>query len=120
MSMVTFIVEFMKLKYYAKTDDGAAIRYLEDNVHPRIHYQLFSTGWHSSDYNTTLTAIKEIGANLAAYCMYAHTGQEAGPSKTLNQAEMAEIRLGPGAEEDVGTLSWDEKKKGKGRGNVPP
>ena len=64
MSMVTFIVEFMKLKYYAKTDDGAAIRYLEDNVHPCIRYQLFSMGWHSSDYNATLTAIKEIGANL--------------------------------------------------------
>ena len=44
MSMVAFIVEFMKLKYYAKTDDGAAIGYLEDNVHPRIRYQLFSMG----------------------------------------------------------------------------
>ena len=44
MSTVTFIAEFMKLKYYAKTDDGAAIGYLEDNVHPRIRYQLFSTG----------------------------------------------------------------------------
>ena len=44
MSMVTFIAEFMKLKYYAKTDDGAAIGYLEDNVHPQIRYQLFSTG----------------------------------------------------------------------------
>ena len=44
MSMVAFIVEFMKLKYYAKTDDGTAIGYLEDNIHPRIHYQLFSMG----------------------------------------------------------------------------
>ena len=44
MSMVAFIVEFMKLKYYTKTDDGAAIGYLEDNIHPCIRYQLFSTG----------------------------------------------------------------------------
>ena len=44
MSMVTFIAEFMKLKYYAKTDDGTAIGYLEDNVHPCICYQLFSMG----------------------------------------------------------------------------
>ena len=44
MSTVAFIAEFMKLKYYAKTDNSAAIRYLEDNVHPRIRYQLFSTG----------------------------------------------------------------------------
>ena len=44
MSTVAFIAEFMKLKYYAKTDDSAAIGYLEDNVHPRIRYQLFSTG----------------------------------------------------------------------------
>ena len=71
MSMVAFIAEFMKLKYYAKTDDGTAIGYLEDNVHPCIHYQLFSTGRHSSNYNTTLIAIKEIGANLEAYHMYA-------------------------------------------------
>ena len=71
MSTVTFIVEFMKLKYYAKTDDSAAIGYLEDNVHPHIRYQLFSTGRRSSDYNATLTAIKEISANLEAYHMYA-------------------------------------------------
>ena len=120
MSMVAFIAEFMKLKYYAKTDDGTAIGYLEDNVHPRIRYQLFSTGRHSSDYNAMLTAIKEIGTNLEAYHMYTRAGQEAGPSKTLNQAEMVEIRLGPGAEEDVGALLWDEKKKGKGKGNVLP
>ena len=119
MSTVAFIAEFMKLKYYAKTDDGMAIGYLEDNVHPRIHYQLFSTGRRSNDYNITLTAIKEIGANLEAYCMYSYTGQEAGPSKTLNQIELAEIRLGPGIEEDVGAFSWDEKKKGKGKGNIP-
>ena len=103
-----------------QTDDGAAIGYLEDNVHPHIHYQLFSTGRHSSDYNATLTAIKEISANLEAYRMYARAGQEASPSKTLNQMEMVEIGLGPGAEEDVGALSWDEKKKGKGKGNPPP
>ena len=120
MSTVAFIVEFMKLKYYAKTDDGAAIGYLEDNVHPRIRYQLFSTGRHSNDYNATLIAIKEIGGNLEAYCMYARAGQEAGPSKTLNQIETAEIGLGPGDEEDVGALSWDEKKKGRGKGNPPP
>ena len=120
MSTVAFIAEFMKLKYYAKTDDGAAIGYLEDNVHPRIRYQLFSTGRRSSDYNAMLTTIKEIGANLEAYRMYARAGQEAGPSKTLNQIETAEIGLGPGAEEDVGTLSWDEKRKGKGKGNPPP
>ena len=120
MSMVAFIAEFMKLKYYAKTDNSAAIRYLEDNVHPCICYQLFSMGRRSSDYNATLTVIKEIGTNLEAYWMYAHTGQEAGPSKTLNQVESAEIRLGPGAKEDIGALSWDEKKKGKGKGNVLP
>ena len=117
MSTVAFIAEFMKLKYYAKTDNSAAIGYLEDNIHPRIHYQLFSMGRHSNNYNTMLTAIREIGANLEAYCMYARAGQEAGPSKTLNQVESAEIGLGPGAEEDVGALSWDEKKKGKGKGN---
>ena len=75
-------------------------------------------GQRSNDYNVTLTAIQEIGANLEAYRMYMHTGQEAGPSKTLNQMETAEIRLGPGAEEDVGALLWDEKKKGKGKGNM--
>ena len=41
------------------------------------------------------------------------------PAK-LNQVESAEIGLGPGAEEDVRALSWDEKKKGKGKGNAPP
>ena len=117
MSTVAFIAEFMKLKYYAKTDDGAAIGYLEDNIHPRIRYQLFSTGRCSSNYDATLMAIKEIGSNLEAYRMYAQAGQEAGPSKTLNQMESAEI--GPGVEEDVGALSWDEKKKGKGKGNPP-
>ena len=71
MSTVAFIAEFMKLKYYAKTDDSAAIGYLEDNVHPRICYQLFSTGQRSSDYNATLIAIKEIGGNLEVYRMYA-------------------------------------------------
>ena len=120
MSMVAFIVEFMKLKYYAKTDGGTAIGYLEDNVHPHICYQLFSTGRRSSNYDATLMARKEIGSNLEAYRMYARAGQEAGPSKTLNQMESAEIGLGPGAEEDIGALLWDEKKKGKGKGNPSP
>ena len=79
-----------------------------------------TTGRRSSDYNTMLTAIKEIGANLEVYHMYVRAGQEASPSKTLNQVESAEIRLGPGAEEDIGALLWEEKKKGKGKGNVPP
>ena len=65
-------------------------------------------------------AIKEIGSNLEVYRMYARAGQEAGPSKTLNQMDSAEIGLRPGAEEDIGTLSWDEKKKGKGKGNPMP
>ena len=69
MSTVAFIVEFMKLKYYAKTDDGTAVGYLEDNIHPCICYQLFSTARRSSDYNATLIAIKEISANLEAYRM---------------------------------------------------
>ena len=120
MSTVAFIAEFMKLKYYAKTDDGAAIGYLEDNVHPQIRYQLFSMGRCSQNYDTTLMAIKEIGSNLEAYRMYARAGQEAGPSKTLNQMESAEIGLGPEAEEDIGALLWDEKKKGKGKGNPSP
>ena len=120
MSMVAFIAEFMKLKYYTKTDDGAAIGYLEDNVHPRIRYQLFSMGQRSNNYDTTLMAIKEIGSNLEAYRMYARSGQEAGPSKSLNRLETAEIGLGLGVEEDIGALSWDEKKKSKGKGNPPP
>ena len=52
--------------------------------------------------------------------MYACAGQEAGPSKTLNQVESVEIGLRLGAKEDIGALSWDEKKKGKGKGNTPP
>ena len=74
----------------------------------------------SSNYDAMLMAIKEIGSNLEAYRMYAQAGQEAGPSKTLNQMETAEIGLGLGAEEDIGALSWDEKKKGKGKGNPSP
>ena len=34
MSTVAFIAEFMKLKYYAATEDHEAIGLLEDNVHP--------------------------------------------------------------------------------------
>ena len=65
-----------------------------------------------------LIAIKEIGTNLEAYQMYAKTGQEAGPSRTVNQAETIEV--GPGPENDnIGTLSWDDKKK-KGKGKAPP
>ena len=33
---------------------------------------------------------------------------------------MAEIGLGSGAKEDIGAVSWDEKKKGKGKGNPSP
>ena len=119
MSTVAFIAEFMKLKYYAATEDHEAIGLLEDNIHPRIHYQLFSTGHRSTNYDATLMAIKEIGSNLEAYRMYARTGQEAGPSRAVNQAEAAE--LGPGLEtDDVGALSWDnKKKKGKGKGPLP-
>ena len=78
--MVAFIVEFMKLKYHAATEDHEAIGLLEDNIHPRIRYQLFSTSRRSTNYDATLMAIKEIGSNLEAYRMYAKTGQEAGPS----------------------------------------
>ena len=67
-----------------------------------------------------LIAIKEIGANLEAYRVYTCAGQEAGPSKMLNQVDSAEIGLGPETEEDIRALSLDEKKKGKGKGNAPP
>ena len=118
MSTVAFIAEFMKLKYYAAMEDREAIGLLKDNVHPRIRYQLFSTGRRSTNYNAMLMAIKEIGTNLEAYRMYAKTGQEAGPSRTVNQAEATE--LGPGSEtDDIGALSWDDKKK-KGKGKAPP
>ena len=118
MSMVAFIAEFMKLKYYAATEDREAIGLLEDNVHPCIRYQLFSTGCRSLSYDATLIAIKEIGSNLEAYRMYAKTGQEAGPSRTVNQTEVAE--LGPGLEtDDISALSWDDKKK-KSKGKGPP
>ena len=49
--------------------------------------------------------------------MYARAGQEAGPSKTLNRAEMEETGLGPASDDDIGALSWDDKKKGKGKGS---
>ena len=118
MSTVAFIAEFMKLKYYAATEDREAIGLLEDNVHPRIRYQLFSTGRRSTNYDAMLMAIKEIGTNLEAYRMYAKAGQEAGPSRTVNQAEATELR--PGLEaDDIGALSWDDKKK-KGKGKAPP
>ena len=119
MSTVAFIAEFMKLKYYAATEDREAIGLLEDNVHPRIRYQLFSTGRRSANYDATLIAIKEIGTNLEAYRMYAKMGQEAGPSRSVNQAETLEE--GPGPEsDDISALSWDDKKKkGKGKGKDP-
>ena len=117
MSMVAFIAELMKLKYYAATEDQEAIGLLKDNVHPRIWYQLFSTGRRSSNYDATLMAIKEIGTNLEAYRMYTKTGQEAGPSHLVNQAKTIEV--GPGPEsDDIGALSWDDKKK-KGKGKAP-
>ena len=64
-------------------------------------------------------AIKEIGTNLEAYCMYSHARQEAGPSKTIHQIESAEFRPGPRTEEDIKALSWDDKKKGKSKAPVP-
>ena len=106
MSTVAFIVEFMKLKYCAGTEDSVAIGYLKDNMHPQIHYQLFTTGQYSNNYDTMLTAIKEIGANLEAYCMYVWAGQEASPSK-INQIKALEYGLG--AEEEVSALTWDNK-----------
>ena len=104
MSMVSFIVEFMKLKYYTKTDNKAAVGLLKDNIHPCIHYQLFSMGCQSENYDATLMAIKEIGSNLEVYHMYSYAGQEAGPSKMINQLESAEFGPGPGGKEDVGAL----------------
>ena len=118
MSTVAFIAEFMKLKYYLKTEDSAAVGILEDNVHPHICFQLFTTGRHSTDYNATLIAIKDIGSSLEAYRLIACSGQEAGPSHTIR--EMDTMDLGPGPEEDISATSWDDKKKkGKGRPPVP-
>ena len=119
MPMVAFIAEFMKLKYYAKMDDHQVIGLLKDNVHPRIHYQLFSTGRWSTNYNTTLIAIKEIGTNLEAYCMYTHAGQEAGPSKNIRQLDSTELGPGPEPNMDIGALSWDNEPKKKGKPPMP-
>ena len=118
--ILAFHIESIDPDYHLHGGHESASHPINNNVHPRICYQLFSTGQHSSNYNAMLTAIKEIGANLEVYRMYSRAGQEAGSSKTLNQVEMVEIGLGPGAEEEVGALSWNEKKKGKGKGNVPP
>ena len=118
MSTIAFIAKFMTIKYYAKTDDHAAISLLEDSVHLRIHYQLFSTRQRSADYNSTLIAINEIGTNLEAYHMYAHAGQEAGPSKSIHQIKSMEIGPGPEPDMDIGALSWDDKKK-KGKPPAP-
>ena len=119
MSTVAFIAEFMKLKYYSKTNDSAAVSLLEDNVHPCICFQLFSTGQHSTDYDTTLIAIKEIGTNLEAYHMFAHTGQEAGPSKMIYQMETMEVGPRPDSDDEIGAISWDDKKKKKGKIPAP-
>ena len=116
MSTITFIAEFMKLKYYSKTKDSAAVGILEDNVHPHIRFQLFTTSWHSTDYDATLIAIKDIGSSLEAYRLIARSGQEAGPSHTIR--EMDAMDLGPGPEEDISAMSWDDKKK-KGKGHPP-
>ena len=119
MSTVAFIAKFMKLKYYAKTNDSAVVSLLKDNIHPRIHFQLFSTRQHSTDYNAILIAIKEIGTNLEAYCMFARTGQEAGPSKMIHQMETMEVspRLDPNLE--IGAVSWDNNNKKKGKAPAP-
>ena len=58
MSMVAPIAEFMKLKYYTKTNNHAAVGLLEDNMHPHICNQLFMTGQQSSNYDMMLIAIK--------------------------------------------------------------
>ena len=116
MSTVAFIAEFMKLKYYSKTEDSVVIRILEDNVHPRIHFQLFTTGRRSTDYDTTLITIKDIGTSLKAYRLIARAGQEAGPSCTIREMDVADV--GPGPKEDIGATSWDDKKK-KGKGRPP-
>ena len=113
MSTIAFIAEFMKLKYYSKTEDSATLGLLEDNVHPRIHFHLFTTSWHSTDYDATLIAIKDIGSSLEAYRLIAHAGQEAGPSWSIREVDAMDV--GPGPEEDISAMSWDDKKKGKGR-----
>ena len=118
MSTVTFIAEFMKLKYYSKTNDSTAVGLLKDNVHPHICFQLFSTGRCSTDYDTTLIAIKEIGTNLKAYCMFTCAGQEASPSKMIHQMETTEVGPGPDPDDEIRAISWDNKKK-KGKAPAP-
>ena len=56
-------------------------------------------------------AIKEISTNLEAFWMFNRSGKEARPSSQINQAEIS-----PGSgidEEEVGTLTWDDKKPKK-------
>ena len=118
MSTVTFIAKFMKLKYYSKTDNSAAVGLLEDNIHLHIHFQLFSTRQHSTDYDTTLIAIKEIGTNLKAYCMFTRAGQEAGPSKMIHQIEAMEVGPRPDPDNEIRAVLWDDKKK-KGKAPAP-
>ena len=117
MSTIAFITEFMKLKYYSKTNNSAVVGLLEDNVHPCIHFQLFTTGRRSTDYDTTLITINEIGTSLEAYHLIVCAGQEAGPSCSIH--EMDNMETGPGLEEDIGTTSWDNNKKKKGKGRAP-
>ena len=116
MSTVTFITKFMKLKYYSKTEDSVAVGLLKDNVHPCIHFQLFTTGRCSTDYNATLIAIKDIGSSLKVYHLITCTGQEAGPSCNIHEMDATDV--GPGPKEDIGAMSWDNKKK-KGKGHPP-
>ena len=105
MSTVAFIAEFMKLKYYSKTNDSAAAGLLEDNVHPHIQFQLFSTRWHSTDYNTTLITIKEIATNLEAYHMFVCAGQEAGPSHTIHQLDKEDVGPSLDPDDEIGAVS---------------
>ena len=116
MSTVAFIAKFMKLKYYSKTKDSAVVRLLEDNFHPCICFQLFTTGQCSTDYDTTLITIKDIGSSLEAYHLITRAGQEAGPSRNIRKMDTTDV--GPGPKEDIGATSWDDKKK-KGKGRAP-
>ena len=119
MSTVTPTTKFMKLKYYAKTNNLAAVSLLKDNVHPCIHFQLFSTGRRSADYDATLIAIKEIGTNLKAYYMFTYARQEAGPSKMIHQMETMEVGPSLDLDNKIRAVSWDDNKKMKGKAPAP-
>ena len=109
----------MKLKYYVKTNNLAAVSLLKDNVHPCIHFQLFSTGRRSADYDATLIAIKEIGTNLKAYYMFTYARQEAGPSKMIHQMETMEVGPSLDLDNKIRAVSWDDNKKMKGKAPAP-